>query len=190
MNIMTAFPDDGFQENVSHDEKGSRDGGIHRFIHPGEFFFCGSGSQIHTILGSCIAITLWHPILRVGGMCHFILPGKSTSQGGHQAGSEPKGRYSDDAMVLFEAEATSRGTDLREYQAKIFGGSNMLVNSQQNYDDLIGTKNIKAAMALLAERDIPLLASHVGKAGHQRIIFVLETGDVWVKHQSLGKITI
>jgi chemotaxis protein CheD len=30
--------------------------------------------SIRTVLGSCVSITLWHPVKRVGGMCHFLLP--------------------------------------------------------------------------------------------------------------------
>ncbi len=68
---------------------------ISRFLNPGEFFFCESNCQIHTLLGSCIAITLWHPILKIGGMCHFVLPGRRSPAGVLRADSKLKGRYSD-----------------------------------------------------------------------------------------------
>jgi len=157
-------------------------------INPGEFFFYESNCQIHTILGSCIAITLWHPILKIGGMCHFVLPGKRGPNSVRKLESKYDGRYSDGAMALFEREASRRGTDLKEYQAKIFGGSNMLANSTLKEDELIGTKNTEVAMKHLSEREIPLLVAHVGETGHRRIAFDVETGDVWVKHEPLQKI--
>ncbi len=161
---------------------------ISRFINPGGFFFGESNCQIHTILGSCIAITLWHPILRIGGMCHFVLPGRRSPAGAIRANFKLDGRYSDEAMVLFESEVVRYGTNLKEYQAKIFGGSNMLTSSTLKEDELIGTKNTRAALKHLSEREIPLLVAHVGETGHRRIAFDVEKGDVWVKHAPLQKI--
>lgn len=158
---------------------------IRRFIHPGEFFFGEPDNQIHTILGSCIAITLWHPILKIGGMCHFVLP-----DGECKEGETLNGRYANAAMILFDKAASRHGTGLYEYQAKIFGGSNMLQNSTLREDELIGTKNTEAALKHLCKRDIPLLVAHIGETGHRRIIFNLDNGDVWVKHSPLQKMIV
>ena len=166
----------------------SQDGIVSRFINPGAFFFGESNCQIHTILGSCIAITLWHPDLRIGGMCHFVLPGRRAPDKVMRYGSDCDGRYSDAAMALFEREASKRRTNLKDYQAKIFGGSNMLTNSTLREDELIGTKNTEAALKHLTEREIPLLVAHVGETGHRRIAFDVAKGDVWVKHEPLQKV--
>ena len=40
---------------------------------PGELYF-GQRHLLKTLLGSCVAITLWHPQRQLGGMCHFLLP--------------------------------------------------------------------------------------------------------------------
>jgi len=163
----------------------TQDGIISRFINPGEFFFCESNCQIHTILGSCIAITLWHPDLLIGGMCHFVLPGSSAANKLALPDGRLNGRYADEAMALFEREITKRGTHFPEYQAKIFGGSNMIINSTLREDELIGTKNAEAAKKHLSEKGIPILAAHIGATGHRRIAFDVATGDVWVKHELL-----
>ena len=34
----------------------------------------GPGVVISTLLGSCVAVCLWDPILQLGGMNHFLLP--------------------------------------------------------------------------------------------------------------------
>ena len=44
------------------------------FLLPGEFHFGDQDDRIITLLGSCVAITLWHPEKRIGGMCHYMLP--------------------------------------------------------------------------------------------------------------------
>ncbi|MGI9213007.1 MAG: chemotaxis protein CheD, partial [Methylococcaceae bacterium] len=47
---------------------------IEIFLQPGEYYFSDRDTRIRTVLGSCVAITFWHPGILVGGMCHFMLP--------------------------------------------------------------------------------------------------------------------
>lgn len=180
--MLTMYPPDTSTDPEDGKEQ------VRKFLHPGDFFFCESNGQIHTLLGSCIAITLWHPILKVGGMCHFVLPGRRTPESVIRRNQALDGRYSDAAMALFEIEAQQRNTQLTEYQAKIFGGSNMLANTSKKTDELIGTINTEKALKHLAERNIPLLVAHVGETGHRRIAFDVSNGDVWVKHSPLQTI--
>jgi len=166
-----------------------KDGVISRFLKPGDFYFGDETCQIHTVLGSCIAITLWHPTLKIGGMCHFVLPGSgSISDTVNLPIKDLNGRYSDAAMRLFELAAQKHRTRLSDYQAKIFGGSNMLTDTTLSDDELIGTRNTVAAIERLAERNIELLVAHVGETGHRRIALDVKNGDVWVKHVPLHKV--
>ena len=151
------------------------------FLHPGEFAFDKRGTHIHTLLGSCVSITLWHPRLQVGGMCHFTLPKRN---GTPRASDDPDGRYADEAMELFRRSALGRRTRLAEYQAKIFGGGNMIRERGQSVEDTVGTRNATAAMQLLMQAGIEILVAHVGEFGHRRIAFDIGTGDVWVRHES------
>lgn len=148
-------------------------------LHPGDFCFGEPGTHLHTVLGSCIAVTLWHPNLNIGGMCHFVLPERPS--GSPTNGLD--GRYAQDAMILFEQAAKLHCTDLREYQAKIFGGANVTGNTQVKEEDLVGARNAEKAMMLLIGRGIDIKTCHVGETGNRRIIMEVETGSVWVKHQ-------
>jgi len=159
-----------------------------RFLNPGDFSFGDASCQIHTVLGSCVAITLWHPVLHIGGMCHFVLPGRRTHENVTRTDSEPNGRYADAVIALFQREAAQYGTNLKEYQAKIFGGSIMLRNVTIKKDEMVGLRNIEAALKQLFDNEIPLLFAHVGETGHRRIVFDIKSGDVWVKHEPLKKI--
>ncbi len=112
-------------------------------------------------------------------MCHFTLPkhhGKRVNE------YDLDGRYADDVIRLFQREAKRNGTTLREYQAKIFGGGNMIRSEGQDIDDSIGTKNSVAAMQLLMQENVNILVAHVGEFGHRRIVFDSGTGEVWVRH--------
>lgn len=149
------------------------------FLHPGDFCFTEGNTHIHTLLGSCISITLWHPRYRLGGMCHFTLPrypGSRTEDHGLD------GRYADDVMEMFRHEVSKHGTVLTDYEAKIFGGGNMMRERGQNIEDSIGTKNATAAMNLLMQEQVPIMVAHVGEFGHRRLVFDVNSGDVWVRH--------
>ena len=172
------------EPGIPTSEKG-QDTADNRFLNPGGFYFGGPDCQIHTLLGSCIAVTLWHPKLHIGGMCHFVLPDSGQVKKQDFDISLLNGRYLDDAMLMFDHAAKERMTQLQEYQAKIFGGSNMLISTKLSQDDLIGTKNIEAALKYLSDRGIPLFVANVGESGHRRIIFDVASGDVWVKHEPL-----
>lgn len=112
-------------------------------------------------------------------MCHFTLPrfpGRQADDRGLD------GRYADDVMQMFKHEVGKHGTALTDYEAKIFGGGNMMRNRTQNIDDSIGTKNATAAMNLLMQEEVPILVAHVGEFGHRRLVFDVSSGDVWVRH--------
>jgi len=149
------------------------------FLHPGDFCFTEGNTHIHTLLGSCISITLWHPRYKIGGMCHFTLP---RFPGREQSDRTLDGRYADDVMQLFKHEMGKRGTVITDYEAKIFGGGNMMRDRSQNIENSIGTKNATAAMNLLMAEHVDILVAHVGEFGHRRLVFDINSGSVWVRH--------
>jgi chemotaxis protein CheD len=145
-----------------------------RVLSPGEFFFSQDGGEVRTLLGSCVAITLWHPRRRLGGMCHYLLP-----SAGRPIGQDLDGRYGDQAMELFLAALKRTRTEPREFQVKVFGGGNMFPNTSQQSG--VGDKNIEAAFRLLKQYGFPAPESHVGCNGHRTVILDLETGDTWLR---------
>jgi chemotaxis protein CheD len=151
------------------------------FLHPGDFVFAEPGTHVHTLLGSCIAICLWHPVLHIGGMCHFVLPSRPKNE---LKPAEPDGRYGEEAMEMFDMAIKLHQTKYSDYQAKIFGGANMFAKKLNPSEELIGEKNATKAMQLLMERKVDINVVHVGEQGHRRIVLDVSTGDVWVKYKS------
>jgi len=152
------------------------------FLHPGEFRFGNSDLHLHTLLGSCVSITLWHPHLQIGGMCHFVLPKRCQR---HVADAKsPDGRYGEEAMQLFMRAADEHHTSIHEYRAKVFGGSNMLGWASQK-DNHIGAKNAATAFKLLALSGAEIAFAHVGDTCHRRLMFDVESGEVWMRHKAL-----
>jgi chemotaxis protein CheD len=153
---------------------------IEIYLKPGEFHFGGGNARIHTLLGSCVAITLWHPVLHVGGMCHFLLPSRD---GRPSSGLD--GRYADEAMQLFLQEIGQRNTRPDEYQTKLFGGGNMFPRLTGKKATEVGVRNVEAARFLLLANDLRIQSEDMGGNGHRRIILDLRDGHVWVRHEKI-----
>ena len=97
------------------------------FLQPGDFYFGDSNTRIRTLLGSCVAISIWHPRLHIGGMCHYMLPRRPRQK----TNDALDGRYAEDVMQLFMHELKYSKTKPSEYKAKLFGGGNMFSSTKK-----------------------------------------------------------
>lgn len=165
------------------------------FLQPGEFYFGDRDTRIRTILGSCVAITMWHPQLLIGGMCHYMLASSP-----RRRVQQLDGKYGEDAILMFFAEAIRRDTDPRDYVVKIFGGGNMFPGHKGHWpcetrpcEDVIdgcrnvSCKNGQIGRALVKRHGMKIAAEHVGGAGHRNVIFDIATGHVWVRQAPMLK---
>ncbi len=151
------------------------------FLNPGDVFFGDKNVRLRTILGSCVAITAWHPELKIGGMCHYMLPGR-----GQRKTAQLDGRYADEAVLLLLREAMRSRTNPYDYEVKIFGGGNMFGKAGRRTlgQFNVADRNIIAGQELLQRHGFLAAAEHLGGEGHRNIIFEISTGDVWVRQDS------
>lgn len=147
------------------------------FLRPGELYFGDQDTRIRTILGSCVAITLWNPQRRIGGMCHFMLPSRGASHG-----AALDGRYGDEAIHLLLREIRRTRSAPGEYEAKVFGGGNMFPNMRHQGALHVGRRNIETSLRWQQHHKFRIKARHLAGHGHRNILFDLWSGDVWVKH--------
>lgn len=150
------------------------------FLQPGEYFVGNERHVLRTLLGSCVSITLWHPLRRIGLMSHFLLPTRGTA-----ASPAPDGRYGDEAMQLMLRELTRLNIPPSECQAKIFGGANMFPGKIQGGTNCVGKRNGAAARELLRRHGISIASENLFGIGHRQIIFNVRTGDVWARQARL-----
>ncbi|WP_439850545.1 chemoreceptor glutamine deamidase CheD [Pseudomonas syringae] len=147
---------------------------------PGDVVFETRPARLRTLLGSCVAITFWHPYRHIGGMCHFMLPGRIRK---HQP---LDGKYADEAMEILIRHALANGTLPAEYQVKLFGGGEMFPTQRLDpHMHNVADRNIHAALALAGQHHLQLTAQDLGSTGHRNIIFDLWDGNVWVRHQPM-----
>ena len=144
------------------------------FLHPGEFHFGPAPGRIGTLLGSCVAVTVWHPQRLFGGMCHILLPSRR-----RPPGSLPDGRYANEAIERFAYELKSKRVLPESCQVKLFGGGNMFAGTSAGKMD-IGRRNIEATRQALAAYGFSVMAEHVGGIHRRRLFLDLSSGQVWM----------
>ena len=146
------------------------------YLQPGEYRVAGAGTRLHTLLGSCVSITLWHPQLRIGAMCHFLLAARPRG-----TRRELDARYAEEVMPLIVSELAHFGVSVSDCQAKLFGGGNMF-QSLVHRGPSIGHRNGEAARELTLAYGIPVVSESLFGTGHRRIIFEIDSGAVWSRH--------
>jgi len=147
------------------------------YLKPGDFCFGEGRLRMTTLLGSCIAIVLWHPEQRHGGMCHYLLPARNKER----AALPLDGKYGDEAMQLFMLEIKKRRALPAHYQVQVYGGGNMLGKRIASSID-IGYQNIEMAHLLLAEYGFSLHYDHLGNYGHRKVALDVWSGEVRLTH--------
>lgn len=147
------------------------------YLHPGEWHFGGREALIRTLLGSCVAIVLWHPRHKVGGMCHYLLAARQKPRN-----SALSGRYADEAALLLVHEILRTGLPLKEFQAKLIGGAETLgVDTRAMSSHDVAGRNIEAARTLARQLGFNVLAEDLGGYKARLVLFDVENGDVWVR---------
>jgi chemotaxis protein CheD len=149
---------------------------IEIFLGPGDLHFGGRNTRVRTLLGSCVAVTLWHPRALIGGMCHYMMPSRHVPL----PHDDLCGRYADEALLLLMHELYAADTPPHEYQVKIFGGGSQFVGLSGGVD--VASRNVEAGLALLAKHGLTPSAMHLGGSGHRQVILELWSGDVWLRH--------
>ena len=158
----------------------------------GKFHFGGGEVRVHTLLGTCVAIAVWHPVQRIGGICHYLLPTRGSVRADESA---PMGLYADEAMSLFAEALRATRTEARDYVTKIAGGGNMFPDHmaaagcrdggcnavRRALCPSVGCRNIVAAHRLLQSAGFSITSEDVGGEGSRQVMFDLWSGDLWVK---------
>jgi chemotaxis protein CheD len=126
-------------------------------------------------LGSCLAITLYDKIARIGGLAHAMLP--SFIEG---IDKKNPGKYVDTSIYLMVDDILEIGGDKDDIEAKLIGGSQMFSFISPDTLD-IGSKNIQSAKTTLKNEGIPIVSKDVGGQIGRTISFNVCTGKVELK---------
>ena len=150
------------------------------YLHPGQHYFGDDSVVIKTLLGSCVSITMWHPVRHLGGMCHLVTPERIT------LGQINKldGRYGHEAVMWLFQEISRRDTNPYDYVVNLFGGGRMFRRSAPGDTLDVGSRNISYLTKLLQELGFRLGVKDVGDFGSRHLTFDIATGQIEIKHHA------
>ena len=132
-------------------------------------------------LGSCIGVALYDPLVRVGGLLHFMLP---DSQIDPPKSQKNPWMFADTGIPLFFREAYKLGAEKKRIRVKVVGGSRVLDDS--SYFN-IGKRNYLALRKIFWTNNVLIHAEDVGGSVNRTIRLEIGSGKVWVKTSGDGE---
>lgn len=133
-------------------------------------FARGDSVVITYALGSCIGITFYDPLIKLGGLLHVMLPARVDP-------NDPKVfKYADSGIRETLRKLTAFGLVKSRTVVKIAGGAKMFEVKGGNLGN-IGQRNIESVHTILRQEGIRLLAEDVGGNVARTLLFDVVSGQ-------------
>jgi chemotaxis protein CheD len=153
--------------------------GTRHALPAGAFLASRAPAVIKCVLGSCLAVCLFDPEVKVGGIGHFMLPTRLDRDGDRR--SHYYGMY---VMDLLINEMMKLGAQRDRFQAQAFGAARTLTLCEQA--TISAMQNAAFITSYLKREKIPLLSSDLGGDQLRAVYFCTDTGRALVKRPSRG----
>jgi chemotaxis protein CheD len=128
-------------------------------------------------LGSCIGVSLYDPLKRIGGMLHFQLP--SSSIDANRAKQLPT-MFADTGMEHLLKQMEALGAERKRMKVKLAGAAQML-NDAAMFN--IGKRNHAAIRKILWQQGMFIDGEDVGGNAPRNLYLKVSDGEVIIKTQ-------
>ena len=132
-------------------------------------------------LGSCVAIALYDPATRVGGLAHVLLPSESMARDKSNRAKFPAAAV---PMLLEQMKGLGCNGGIG---ARLVGGASMFASLLPTGGVNIGERNVAASRAALAAAGVPLLGEDIGGDYGRSVYFHLADGRIEVHSLKAGR---
>ena len=143
------------------------------YLLPGALYIGNEVNEVKTLLGSCVAVTLWHPADKICAMTHIVLP--ASSQDVHS----PK--YATGAIHHLLQAMSRYGYQPKDFKTGIYGGGRMFGNDDSPGVIDVGNSNVKKTAGLLKESGFRVAEQDVLGGIYRHVMLDRATGLVRVK---------
>jgi chemotaxis protein CheD len=126
-------------------------------------------------LGSCIAVAVYDPAAKVGGLLHYMLPDSTLDAA---KAMETPAMFADTGIPLLFKSCYKLGADKKRMVVKVAGGASILDAS--NFFR-IGQKNIMAMRKLFWSNNVLIDTEDTGKDFNRTVRLDLGTGKFFIK---------
>ena len=131
-------------------------------------------------LGSCIGLTLYDPVKKVGGLVHYMLTDSTKLKNNTNIA-----KFGDTGIRELLKQILAIGANQRRLVSKIAGGACMFETSGLSSIGNVGARNAEQAKLVLKQLGIPLVAEDTGLNYGRTVELDCNTGDFLIK--SVGK---
>lgn len=150
------------------------------FVNMGQICSLKTEGILTTVgLGSCVGVTMYDPVAKIGVMGHIFLPQSRAND----LGALP-GKYADTGIPAMIQEAVRLGAQRARLQVKLAGGANLFPNLSVNKVS-IGEQNIVAVKKHLTEQGLSISGKDVAGSHGRKMRFFVDDGKCTVT--AIGK---
>lgn len=138
---------------------------------------CRAPDIITTLgLGSCVGLTFYDPVLKLGGLVHYMLPDSTAIKNNGDIA-----KFADTGINELYRRLLAKGADRTRMVAKIAGGARMFKVSTTTDIGNIGARNAMAAKQILRQLGIRLVAEDTGLDYGRTVELHCNTGEFYIK---------
>ena len=142
-------------------------------------FARGDSRIITYALGSCIGITFYDPLIKLGGLLHIMLPARVDQ-------NDPKVfKYADSGIRETVRKLTAFGMVKSRTVVKIAGGAKMFEMKGSPDFGNIGQRNAAMVKKILMEERLRVVAEDTGGSYARTMLIDVSNGDVVIR--TVGK---
>jgi chemotaxis protein CheD len=132
-------------------------------------------------LGSCIAVVIYDPTVKVGGMLHYMLPESSMDP---EKAKRIPAMFADTGIPTLFKQSYQYGATKKNLTVKVVGGAQIM---DENGIFNIGKRNYLALRKLFWKNNVMVAAEHVGGNVNRTVRLELTTGCVILKVSGMGE---
>jgi chemotaxis protein CheD len=150
------------------------------FLKPGECYASERPATVSMVLGSCVAVIMFNARMKVGAICHAVLPVCHSNDGNDC-------RYVDSSILCMIRKLERMGIRREEIEVKLLGGADVIECTDGNGIS-VGRQNIETALKTIEKENLRLEASDIGGKQGRKIHFNTSNGKVIFKRiASIGE---
>ncbi|MEJ2649271.1 MAG: chemotaxis protein CheD [Sedimentisphaerales bacterium] len=149
------------------------------YLLPGALYVGNEVKEVKTLLGSCVAVTLWHPEDKVCAMTHIVLPSSKTDS------HNPK--FATGAIHHLSNVLNRYAYQPKDFVTRVYGGGQMFGHDEEPNKVIdIGNTNVRKTLTLLKEAGFRTRDKDTQGRIYRHVVLDRESGAVTVKRTRIS----
>ncbi len=138
------------------------------YLQPGELHLAGEPAVVSTVLGSCVALTIWDPVSHSAAVSHCVLPGC-----GRPGEERAPGRYVRCCVPRMLSWFDRRKIQRDRLKIQLIGGATGLFQPGAT----VGEQNVAAAIEAVSHAGLDIRDRFVGGRNGRKLVFHSASGE-------------